>query len=107
MLQTTGKLEVHVIVLGRQPAAVEMIEVIILRITKAVVHALNLNTQKAEAAGSPYVRSQPDTHEFQAKESYLVKYPVSTIVIVVVITIIMTITIAATIIGVSSMTEAE
>lgn len=103
MLQTTGKLEVHVIVLGRQPAAVEML----LRITKAVVHALNLNTQKAEAAGSPYVRSQPDTHEFQAKESYLVKYPVSTIVIVVVITIIMTITIAATIIGVSSMTEAE
>lgn len=72
-----------------------------------VAHAFNLNIQKAEAAGSLYVRSQPDTHnEFQAKESYLVKCPVSTIVVVV-ITIIMTIITAATIIGVSSMTETE
>lgn len=55
VLQTTGKLEVHIIVLGRQPAAVEMTTVIILRITKVVAHAFNLNTQKAEAAGSLYV----------------------------------------------------
>lgn len=68
VLQTTGKLEVQIVVLGRQPAAVEMITVIILRITKVVAHAFNLNTQKAEAAGSLYVQSQPDTHEFQPRK---------------------------------------
>lgn len=52
VLQHTGHPEVHIIVLGRQPAVVEMTVVIILRITKVVVHAFNLNTEEAEATGS-------------------------------------------------------
>lgn len=52
MLQTAGSLEVHIHCPGMQPAVVEMIVVIILRITKVVVHAFNPNTQEAEAAGS-------------------------------------------------------